>query len=260
MKFLCGRPGCGKESAATLQIDAPSTTVSLVDPRISRDGVPLCARHADSTTPPMGWTMNDLRSRSRGLAAVPDETVAAPTSTPPRDRRESEDSYGRRMSRRQSIAERAKQAAANGAAGEPVIEQAEDDPMFNSSRPVKGRQAAEAQENDDDANAPAANGSGGKRSGGKRSGKKRSNNQRSNNNGSGGNGSGSEQRNRSGKQEDPDGPASRPNRRRQVAASAENGEEAEDGFPWHHQYDDEEPEELQASSPLLSRAFRATTG
>ena len=145
MKFLCGRPGCGKESTATLQIDAPSTTVSLVDPRISRDGVPLCARHADATTPPMGWTMNDLRSRSRSLAAVPDEG-SVPTSTPPRDRRESEEQAGRRMSRRQSIAERAKRAAADG---QPIEEQmplpvSEDDSKFASSRPATERVSAEA--------------------------------------------------------------------------------------------------------------------
>ncbi len=59
--------------------------------------------------------------------------------------------------------------------------------------------------------------------------------------------------------EDPDakGPSSRPSRRRDVA---EEGEEVEDRFPWHFQFDDDEPEELQASSPLLSRAFRATIG
>jgi hypothetical protein len=225
------------ESAATLQIDAPSTTVSLVDPRISRDGVPLCARHADSTTPPMGWTMNDLRSRSRSLAAVPDEG-SVPTSTPPRDRRESEEQYGRRMSRRQSIAERAKQAggtdgvdgavvdgaeaervAAETAGGpvQEVLPVVEDDPKFTSSRPVKKKQAAAEA---DDATA----------------GSNRSSSRRN----------------------DDDGPSSRPNRRRDVADETEEPEE--DRFPWHFQFDDDEPEELQASSPLLSRAFRATTG
>jgi hypothetical protein len=67
--FLCGRPGCGRESSATLQIDAPSMTITLVDPRVSRDGIPLCAHHADATTPPMGWTMNDLRSENRAALA-----------------------------------------------------------------------------------------------------------------------------------------------------------------------------------------------
>ncbi len=54
-----------------------------------------------------------------------------------------------------------------------------------------------------------------------------------------------------------EGPSSRPNRRREVA---EEGTEEEDRFPWHFQFDDDEPKELQASSPLLSRAFRATIG
>ncbi len=54
------------------------------------------------------------------------------------------------------------------------------------------------------------------------------------------------------------GPNSRPSRRRD---SEERPSKGEDGFPWTFQLDeDEEPEELQASTPLLSRAFRATTG
>ncbi len=181
----------------------------------------------------MGWTMNDLRSRSRSLAAVPDEG-SVPTSTPPRDRRESEEQAGRRMSRRQSIAERAKRAAADG---QPIEEQmplpvSEDDSKFASSRPATERVSAEAakQELTEQEQAEseiaassdvAANGS--------RPGKKGSK-----------------------------GPSSRPNRRREVAD--EESEENEDRFPWHFQFDDDEPEELQASSPLLSRAFRATTG
>ena len=50
------------------------------------------------------------------------------------------------------------------------------------------------------------------------------------------------------------GPTKRPARRR------DDPEDSEESFPWHHQFDDDEPEELQATSPLLSRAFRATTG
>ncbi|MFV0525268.1 MAG: hypothetical protein ACK5RL_12315 [Acidimicrobiales bacterium] len=44
-------------------------TISLVDPRVSRDGIGLCPQHADATTPPMGWTMNDLRSEHRAPLA-----------------------------------------------------------------------------------------------------------------------------------------------------------------------------------------------
>ena len=34
----------------------------------------------------------------------------------------------------------------------------------------------------------------------------------------------------------------------------------DDKFPWHFQFDDDEPEELQAKTPLLSRAFRSSVG
>lgn len=55
-----------------------------------------------------------------------------------------------------------------------------------------------------------------------------------------------------------DGPNSRPSRRR---GADEPAAKSEDGFPWtFHLDDDEEPEKLHASTPLLSRAFRATTG
>ncbi|MEM7324361.1 MAG: DUF3499 family protein [Actinomycetota bacterium] len=235
MKFLCGRPGCGKESTATLQIDAPSTTVSLVDPRISRDGVPLCARHADATTPPLGWTMNDLRSRNRSLAAVPDEATA-PTSTPPRVRPDGEDRNGRRMSRRQSIAERARRMGAevDGDGDRDDAETIEeialaedgtatvrpggdtgsgDDHRYRSSRPVAAA---------DDDGQMALDVDGGQDG-----------------------------------EETEEGPSSRPTRRRDLA---DDEVPEEDKFPWHFQFDDDEPEELQASSPLLSRAFRATIG
>lgn len=173
--------------------------------------------------------MNDLRSRNRALAAVPDEG-SAPTSTPPRVRPEPEES-GRRMSRRQSIAERARRAeeesgsvvAAAGsvvaAAGSVVAEVGNEstststnDHKFKSSRPAAEEEALSAEAD------PVA------------------------------------------EDEDDDeskGPSSRPNRRREVS---EESEEVEDRFPWHFQFDDDEPEELQASSPLLSRAFRATIG
>lgn len=54
------------------------------------------------------------------------------------------------------------------------------------------------------------------------------------------------------------GPNSRPARRRQADEPAAKGE---DGFPWTFHLDNEdEPEELHASTPLLSRAFRASAG
>jgi len=171
--------------------------------------VPLCARHADATTPPVGWTMNDLRSRNRALSAVPDEGTA-PTTTPPRVRPESEAAASRRMSRRQSIVDRARQTEPEVAAPAPG------DHKFKSSRPAPDEADAPA------ATTPAAGTAGSAKPDGSDA-----------------------------------GPSTRPSRRRDVA---EEVEETEDRFPWHFQFDDDEPEELHASSPLLSRAFRATIG
>ncbi|MGF1595319.1 MAG: hypothetical protein ACFCVK_00040 [Acidimicrobiales bacterium] len=53
------------------------------------------------------------------------------------------------------------------------------------------------------------------------------------------------------------GPASRPTKRRNVV-DEETVEE--DKFPWHYQFDHDEPRELQAKSRLLSRAFRSSVG
>ncbi len=241
MKFLCGRPGCGKESTATLQIDAPSETVSLVDPRISRDGVPLCARHADATTPPLGWTMNDLRSRNRSLSAVPDEG-SVPTSTPPRVR--PEPATARKMSRRQSIEERAARTS-SGDGAESV--QAGDDHKFRSSRP-SDEPAAEADLTveadiavETAAEATVETEAAPARKGSKRPAAKGR----------------TKTRKRGAAAAEADAPESRPTRRRDVP---EDEAEVEERFPWHHQYQDDEPEEMQASSPLLSRAFRSSTG
>lgn len=52
-------------------------------------------------------------------------------------------------------------------------------------------------------------------------------------------------------------PSSRPTKRREMF---ETDDAEDDKFPWHHQFDDDEPEELQAKSPLLSRAFRSSVG
>jgi hypothetical protein len=54
-------------------------------------------------------------------------------------------------------------------------------------------------------------------------------------------------------------PSSRPAKRRDQVD--DDGEETdEDKFPWHFQFHDDEPEELQAKSRLLSRAFRSSVG
>lgn len=241
--FLCGRPGCGQESTATLQIDAPSTTVSLVDPRISRDGVPLCGRHADSTTPPMGWSMNDLRSRSRSLAAVADED-ASPQSTPPRVRPEGASdesrSSGQRMSPRQSIEERARQDVQRQVEDEPVNSEPAS-AQANGQRLTKkqrraARAAQRAKEREQRVKATAAE---------------------SAENGQPESVASSPAAVARGTEQPDGGVPSRPNRRRETEESPDPEEEK---FPWHFQFDDDEPDQLQASSPLLSRAFRATIG
>jgi hypothetical protein len=65
------------------------------------------------------------------------------------------------------------------------------------------------------------------------------------------------ERRRSGRRSADSAPDTRPSRRREVAEE----QPEEDRFPWHFNFDDDdEPAELQASTPLLSRAFRSTTG
>ncbi len=65
------------------------------------------------------------------------------------------------------------------------------------------------------------------------------------------------ERRRSGRRSADSVPDTRPSRRREVAEE----QPEEDRFPWHFNFDDDdEPAELQASTPLLSRAFRSTTG
>ncbi len=155
--------------------------------------------------------MNDLRSRNRALAAVPDEG-SAPTSTPPRVRPDSDEQAGRRMSRRQSIAERARRLdAEHEAVADAGPTPPPDDHKFTSSRPGSDEAGSAVAEV---ASVTAASA-------------------------------------------EAEGPASRPSRRREVGDDVET---EEDRFPWHFQFDHDEPEELHASSPLLSRAFRATIG
>ena len=239
VKFLCGRPGCGQESTATLQIDAVSSIVSLVDPRTSRDGVPLCARHSDATTPPIGWAMNDLRSTSQAIDGG-DDGSSGISSTPPRVRPEriAERGAKKKMSRRQSIAERARQEAVAKAAA--VADDDAVDTDFHDGESVDdvdGIAIVEAADHSSDSSEDSGdqtlfddevlNAKLARRAA------------------------------RRGKGQD--GPDSRPSRRREL--DDDEAESGEDRFPWHFQFDeDDEPEELQASTPLLSRAFRATTG
>ena len=254
--FLCGRPGCGRESSATLQIDAPSSTISLVDPRVSRDGVPLCPHHADSTTPPMGWSMNDLRSRNRTLAPVrtlgprTGEIVSAPPGKNGGSKRKGKkpnplfqgsnpDLVGRKRPRSGTPP-----LVDQHTGDEPLDPNHTDDSMaeggdatdadplnFEVSRQLRSMSVTALPERGE----PTGDGS-------------------------------SAPSDLAG---DEQAPLSRPARRREVVeddAEAELDEVAldddtdDDKFPWHYQFDDDEPQELQAKSPLLSRAFRSSVG
>lgn len=222
--FLCGRPGCGRESSATLQIDAPSSTISLVDPRVSRDGVPLCPHHADSTTPPLGWSMNDLRSRNRTLAPVrtlgprTGEIVSAPPGA---------SGGAKRKGKKPNPLFQASRTEAEAEIG-PAPTAAEADPLsFQVSRDLKSMAVTALPDRDVDADPddrpdPAT---------------------------------GPDVRPID--DDEDNGPPSRPSRRREVV---DEDDVEDDKFPWHHQFDDDEPQELQAKSPLLSRAFRSSVG
>lgn len=222
-----------------------NASVSLVDPRVSRDGVPLCAEHADTTTPPLGWSMNDLRSTAKALGLDGDVEPVV-TTTPPRVRpsgegldgghsgpdgsaadsgqSEPETATARRMSRRQSIIERARQGSLDL-----------DDHQEPATGPASGseeprREAAAARLGRDETDREA--------------------NERFI--------ARSLERRRSGRRGTESAPESRPTRRREVAEEEPQDDEVH--FPWHHTFNDDEPVELQASTPLLSRAFRSTTG
>ncbi len=187
VKFLCGRPGCGEESTVTLQINAPGSTISLLDPRETRDGTPLCDRHAELTTPPMGWSMNDMRSsQGRKLLAVP-----------------TGDEVPTKVAKSRSAGSR---AAKKEASQEPRTNT--DAVTFSKRNAIpKSKKAKVRNPNKRKAKAPQ----------------------------------------------------SRPAKRREQAEPAVATNENE--FPWHHQFDEEDqPENLQAKSRLLSRAFRTSVG
>lgn len=269
MVFYCGRPGCGRESTATLQIDAVAATVTLVDPRESRDGVPLCAHHADVTTPPMGWSMNDLRG-SRPLNAVPKisaksaaDSKGAPKTTAKAARPANTETSAAGRSRRAASKAEPTPAATGATTNEAVATGDLASPAQSPSADGRLRFAVSREIDNSELSA-------------QRPPRKRM-------------AEGQETAARRAKptsladdvdQLDPTtvlqtsqertrhrltaespvpakAPASRPAKRRE---HAENPEDTDDKFPWHFQFKDDEPAELQAKSPLLSRAFRYSVG
>ncbi len=70
---LCARPGCGEAATATLSFQYATSTVWLDDVGAKEPHtIDLCARHADRTAPPKGWTGHDRRAatvRARSTAS-----------------------------------------------------------------------------------------------------------------------------------------------------------------------------------------------
>lgn len=220
----------------------------------------------------MGWSMNDLRSRSRSLAAVSDDD-ASPRSTPPRVRPEElpaeQRSSGQRMSRRQSIEERARREAEgnpnsdsrNGsqpsertgavpASGNGQRLTKKQRRAARAAKRAKDRQKVEASQSGAESNRADSNSADSSVADSKGASQRQSDQNDRN----------PQARDRRSRKpvvsETENGVTSRPNRRRETEEVASD----EEKFPWHFQFDDDEPDQLQASSPLLSRAFRATIG
>lgn len=181
--------------------------------------------------------MNDLRSRNRALSAVPDEG-SVPTSTPPRVRPEpaaGADGSGRvERSRAERDTDGAPGSGKSGQAGTTM---------------PRRQSIAERVRKTGEVDRVTADG------GGVTAGDHKFRSSRPAASGDETMAPGSRSNSASAKADE--GPDSRPTRRRDVP---EDVEEPEERFPWHHQYQDDEPEEMQASSPLLSRAFRSSTG
>jgi Protein of unknown function (DUF3499) len=71
MRRHCGRPGCNAVATATFSFDATRCVVWL---NPIEDGMPragdLCTRHADGMAPPKGWERVDHRSQSDAVVLV----------------------------------------------------------------------------------------------------------------------------------------------------------------------------------------------
>lgn len=60
---LCARPGCGDPASAMLTFQYATGTVWLLDLSDPDPcAIDLCSRHAERTTPPLGWTVHDRRA------------------------------------------------------------------------------------------------------------------------------------------------------------------------------------------------------
>ncbi|MEZ5411248.1 MAG: hypothetical protein R2761_24680 [Acidimicrobiales bacterium] len=231
-----------------------------MDPRVSRDGVPLCPHHADKTTPPMGWTMNDLRSRDRTLAPV--RSIGPRTGevvSNPRPRAVGSPLF--QDSRYEAEAERAAERAAErlraAARGEALEDDDEDDtgglsfpvsqelrhmPVSAARPPVEVVPQHEIQPEPEPAVSAEVTRATARRGGWAAA-------------ISGVNAAATTSA------PTPKAPASRPSKRREVVEEAPEPEE--ERFPFHFSFkeaDTEEPQGLKAKTPLLARAFRSSVG
>ena len=58
----CARPACGQPSTVVITYDYAAMLVYIDSPgQYDAIGAGLCDRHADRTTPPMGWQLIDRR-------------------------------------------------------------------------------------------------------------------------------------------------------------------------------------------------------
>jgi hypothetical protein len=87
---ICGRVGCAEPAVSVLLIAPQDQQAWLVGPdhEAARDGVPLCAAHADRVTVPFGWQLRDdrpvakprARRKSRSRKATPEPLPEAPAT------------------------------------------------------------------------------------------------------------------------------------------------------------------------------------
>ena len=184
--------------------------------------MPLCPHHADATTPPLGWTMNDLRSRNRALAPVPSggPRTGEIVSTPPTAKPKGNPLF--RSSRPAPVEEPQPDEVATDDDGPLTFKVSRDlRSMPVTAAPFDGNGQGEPPSRDDLRLFGSADEHG------------------------------------TDQADDDRAPMSRPSKRREVFEAEES---EDDKFPWHHHFADDEPEELQAKSPLLSRAFRSSVG
>lgn len=70
---------CGTPAAAVMSFSYETAEIFLSDiaPPENPAGTPLCTRHADSRTPPVGWTLVDHRRTGDRHLFIPVENAGA---------------------------------------------------------------------------------------------------------------------------------------------------------------------------------------